>query len=235
MEPDEGPHREDRKFLGKRSRTTQHENQTEGFPQHIPLPDPHAFRVASSEDENPRKRPRFTADGLDRDLHDQFRVHAPHRRTTLGELPPEILQHIFTFLTPKSLGRLICINRCFRSLLDPVIPLPPASGQGRCLTLRGQEYVWATSRKRFLHGFPKPMLGMGELQMWRLIQGRPCEFCGKVPRYMQETVTTSPWEAGPGPLNVRTIWPFHIRSCGRCLEERIVKVRHLIALECVRG
>jgi hypothetical protein len=224
MEPNEGPHRGDGKSLGKRSRTTRHENQTRGLSQHMPLPGPHAFHIASIEGENPRKRPRFTADAFDRDLHDQFRVNEPHQRTTLGDLPPEILQRIFTFLPPMSLGRLICVNRYFRSLVDPAIPLPPASGQVRYLNPRSQELVWATSRKRFLHGFPKPMLGMGELQMWRLVQGRSCQFCGRLSRTTQETASTSPWEAGPGPLNVRTIWPFRIRSCGRCLEDRIVKV-----------
>ncbi|KAI1618537.1 hypothetical protein EDD37DRAFT_270593 [Exophiala viscosa] len=228
MEPEEGPHPADGRSVGKRRWTSEFEDQTYGISQHVPSSDSHSLHIASTRDGTTRKRPKVAAEVYEREPHDQIRSDEPRGRATLGKLPPEILQHICTFLHPISLGRMICVNRHIRSLLDPAVPLPPSSSQIRYLKLRSQESVWATSRKRFLHGFPKPMHDMGELQMWRLIRRRACQFCGKLSRKREETASTSPWEAGPGPENVRTIWPFRIMSCGRCLGDRIVKETELL-------
>ncbi|KIX01805.1 uncharacterized protein Z518_09532 [Rhinocladiella mackenziei CBS 650.93] len=147
---------------------------------------------------------------------------------TLVDLPHEILQHIFTFVDPVSLGRLIRVNRSFRSLLDPTTSLPQASGQVKHLTIRSQDLIWATSRKTFLQGFPKPMDDMTELEMWRLVRGRFCQYCGKKTRKGDQSLISSPWTAGPGPETIRTIWPFRVKSCGSCLEPRLIKETELL-------
>ncbi|OCT49171.1 hypothetical protein CLCR_04829 [Cladophialophora carrionii] len=144
---------------------------------------------------------------------------------TLMDLPPEILQYVFTFADPITLGRLICVNRTFRSLLDPTCPLPPKSASSKIkhLSIQKQDSIWTNSRKTFLHGFPKPMDAMTELDMWRLVRGHSCQYCGKRATQQLSYSTSNPWNAGPGLDNVRSIWPFRVRSCGRCLQPRLVK------------
>ena len=142
-------------------------------------------------------------------------------------LPPEILQHIFSFVDPVSLGRLLVINRLFNALLDPSRSLPAESATARIVHMRPQDDLWAFSRRRkFMSTYPRPMENMSELELWKLIRGTTCQFCGKTPKQRLTLVAmaTSPWNAGPGPEGVRAIWPFRCRSCGPCLEERIVKV-----------
>ena len=146
---------------------------------------------------------------------------------TLADLPPQILQHIFTFIGPIALGRLICVNGLFRSLLDPACALPqrPVSGQPGRLALRTQNSIWSASRKAFFPGFLRPMENMTEMEMWRLIRGSSCQFCGKKATEPVSFSTSDLWQAGPGLDNVRPIWPFRTRLCGRCLEPRLIKVR----------
>ncbi|KEF59041.1 uncharacterized protein A1O9_03884 [Exophiala aquamarina CBS 119918] len=151
-----------------------------------------------------------------------------HDHLSLPDLPHEILQHVFSFVDPISLGRLMCVNRPFRILLDPAMPLPQPSGQVKSLSMRRQDQVWATSRKNFLPGFPKPMEGATELDMWKLIRGHACQFCGMRPLIAPPTPGSSPWNAGPASNGVRPIWPFRIRSCGSCLEQKIIKESELL-------
>lgn len=141
------------------------------------------------------------------------------------DLPVEILQHIFSFVSPLSLGRLLLTCRMFNALLDPTKPLPPASTSPPSgLTLQSQNDVWTQVRRNIAADHPRPMDDMTELEMWRLIRGSSCEFCSKKTKTKVPLLATSPWNAGPGPEGVRAIWPFRRRTCGPCLECRIVKV-----------
>ncbi|EXJ86947.1 hypothetical protein A1O3_03901 [Capronia epimyces CBS 606.96] len=150
-------------------------------------------------------------------------------KSRLGDLSIEILQHIFTFVDPISLGRLIRVNRSFRSLIDPAVSLPQASGQVKHLTIRSQDLIWTISRKTFIQGFPKPMNAMNEIEMWRLALGRRCQYCNRKARQGEPSLPRlSPWNAGPGMENVRTIWPFRVRCCGKCLEPRLIKETDLL-------
>lgn len=147
------------------------------------------------------------------------------RHLTLQDLPSEILQHVFTFVDPISLGRLLSVNHTFRSLVDPACPLPQrSSNQPKLLPLRRQDLIWAMSRKTFFLGFPKPMERMTELDMWRLVWGSSCQYCGKKPTESQPFSPPEPWNSGPGVEGVRPIWPFRVRSCGSCLHPRLIKV-----------
>jgi hypothetical protein len=144
--------------------------------------------------------------------------------TEATTLPPEILQHIFSFVDPISLARLLLVNKLFNNLVDPTKSLPVASSSAGSLHLRPQNDLWAVSRRAFFPGHPRPMEDMTEIAMWSLIRGVSCQFCGNTPKDKIPLVATSAWNAGPGPDGVRIIWPFRCRCCGPCLESRIVKV-----------
>ena len=147
-------------------------------------------------------------------------------------LPPEVLQHIFSFVDPVSLGRLLFVNRMCNALVDPAKPLPSASTNPTTLRLRPQDDLWSSSRKNFMSTYSRPIAFMTEIEMWRLIRGTICQFCGKKPknRIPLLAMATSPWNAGPGPEGVRAIWPFKCLSCGPCLESRIIKVAYVGAI-----
>ena len=155
-------------------------------------------------------------------------VQPTETRTNLasGEtvLPPVVLQHAFSFLDPISISRLMSVSRLFNVLLDPRKPLPVSSTTGR-LRLRNQNDIWSISRRAFLSAFPRPMDDMTEPDMWKLIRGISCQFCGRKPKGKAPLLANSPWSSGPGPEGVRAIWPFRVRACGSCLESRLVKVK----------
>ena len=161
-----------------------------------------------------------------------FQIHRPSlgrdQDSSVTDLPPEILQHVFSYVDPISLGRLLFVNRLFNVLLDPVKPLPPTSVSTKVLHLKPQNDIWISARRTYMSTCPRPMEDMSELEMWRLIHGTRCQFCSRTPknRFPPLTKAASLWSSGPGPEGVRTIWPFRCRSCGPCLEVRIVKVEY---------
>ncbi|KAL2391480.1 hypothetical protein RJ035_000229 [Blastomyces gilchristii] len=143
-------------------------------------------------------------------------------------LPGEIWQHIFTFLPPTTLGRLLCVNKTFRSLLTPSeaeLPgFPQASG---LLKYLNPNSIWSVSRRAFHPGMPRPMSFLTELEMWNLISGSNCQLCGKLSSCSSLTDSTI-WEAGPGLDGVSIIWPFGIRSCGECIQVKSEKEMDLL-------
>jgi hypothetical protein len=166
-------------------------------------------------------------------LHDlspasDLTIAQPASRTkvpsTLSELPTELLQHIFTFVPPLFLGRLLRVNRLINTLLDPRKVLPQAHhGSQGPLSLQDQDQVWSVARKRFVPGMPRPLSSVSELELWKLLLSSSCQFCAKRPT-AEPPSASSPWGSGPGPDSVRIIWPFAVRSCGSCLSTRLVKV-----------
>ena len=144
--------------------------------------------------------------------------------SSLSELPPELLQHIFTFVPPLFLGRLLRVNRLINALLDPGKVLPRAHyDHPPALPLQDQDQVWSVSRKRFIPSMPRPLASVSELELWNLLLGGSCHYCGKKSAADLPS-SSSPWSSGPGPDSVRIIWPFAARSCGSCLSKRLVKV-----------
>ncbi|OAX80779.1 hypothetical protein ACJ72_04881 [Emergomyces africanus] len=143
-------------------------------------------------------------------------------------LPGEIWQHIFTFLPPASLGRVLCANKTFRSLLTPsdaeASIFPQTSG---LLKYLNPNSIWSVSRRAFHPGMPRPLSCLTELEMWKLIYGSNCQFCGKTSS-CSPPADSAPWEAGPGPDGVRIIWPFGIRSCGECIKIKSEKEMDLL-------
>lgn len=143
----------------------------------------------------------------------------------LSALPAVLWQHIFCFVPPVFLGRLLCVNHAFNSYLTPgndrevPVSLPRSIMQ----PLRA-EAIWVASRRRFAPGLPRPIHGLQELNMWRLLRGRKCQICGLVQNPMPVTNSENPWESGPGEFGVRVVWPFGLRCCGSCLQSVSKKV-----------
>ncbi|KAL8690691.1 MAG: hypothetical protein Q9218_003918 [Villophora microphyllina] len=105
-------------------------------------------------------------------------------------LPPELWHHIFRYVPPVFLGRLLRVNHAFHSYLaDSRTENKPVVGSAlRRGTLQplDAEAIWAASRKRFAPGLPKPLHGFKELDMWRLLRGRICQLCGRTKDTGQE-------------------------------------------------
>ncbi|KAL8766723.1 MAG: hypothetical protein Q9209_006592 [Squamulea sp. 1 TL-2023] len=100
-------------------------------------------------------------------------------------LPAELWHHVFRFVPPVFLGRLLRVNKAFHSYLTPETTQSKqmeVSFHG-CVRPLDAESIWAASRKRFAPGLPKPLRDLNELDMWRLLRGRACQLCGqcKVP------------------------------------------------------
>ena len=147
-------------------------------------------------------------------------------RTQSSDLPDEIWQHIFSFVPPVFLGRLLSVNRVFHACLTKATTKrsDESPTSHKAVKAVSANSVWASSRKRFAPGLPKPLHGLDELDMWRLLRGRLCQICGEVKNQNYATSADSPLESGPGDKGVRILWPFGIRTCGSCLQERSEKV-----------
>lgn len=141
-------------------------------------------------------------------------------------LPPEIWHHIFTFCPPRSLGRLLLVNRLFNVYLCPSSSIrrdrPQALSSGRLSPLQPNS-IWQASRRRFWPNMPSPLQGKTELDMWQLSCSTSCQHCGRQGP-AQEQGSSDPWHSGPGKDGVAIIWPFATRSCGTCLLVNSIKV-----------
>jgi hypothetical protein len=175
--------------------------------------------------EFPHKRTKFQDSSSSHDLSTNQAESDARPVGIAARLPPEVWQHVFSFVPCLFLGRLLRVNRAFNRLLDPSKALPQVQGLSNGhLRLQSQEHVWSVARRLFHPGMPRPLLSMSELNMWNLIRVRSCQFCGRKPS-SGSTLPPSPWSSGPGPEGVRIIWPFGVRSCGSCLSARLMKVR----------
>ena len=141
-------------------------------------------------------------------------------------LPAALWQHVLCFVPPVSLGRMLCVNRAFNTYLTPgrieedPLPLPNSIVQ----PLQA-ETIWLISRRRFCSGIPRPIHGLTELDMWKLLKGRDCQICHIVRDDTTPIVDPqNPWESGPGNTGFKVVWPFGLRCCGRCLRENTQKV-----------
>lgn len=142
-----------------------------------------------------------------------------------SKLPREIWQHIFTFLPPVSLGRVLQVNRTFKALLTTGQPELP-SGRATLGSLKyvNPIHIWSISRKSFHSSMPRPLSPLSEMDMWKLIRGSSCQFCNKAGSV--QSPETPPFESGPGENGVRIIWPLAVRSCGDCLKANCDTVSH---------
>ncbi|KAL9595283.1 MAG: hypothetical protein Q9219_006536 [cf. Caloplaca sp. 3 TL-2023] len=118
----------------------------------------------------------------------------------VGPLSPELWHHVFRFVPPVFLGRLLRVNRAFLSYLtcNPNRPKPAVDRSYTGLRPLDADTIWAASRKRFAPGLPKPLRGLQELDMWRLLRGRNCQLCGMTKNSGAVSGVENPWETGPG-------------------------------------
>ncbi|KZM26326.1 hypothetical protein ST47_g2546 [Ascochyta rabiei] len=149
---------------------------------------------------------------------------SPSLSTSLGlcaGLPPAVWQHIFSFCSLADLGRLIQVNRPFRSYLSDVSNVSLSKPEHGCLHLLKSEALWASARNAFNSNAPKPLPGLTELHMWQLVWSKRCQFCNKLDSSVSLPGSAEKlWQQGPGEAGVRTIWPFAIRACGPCLMQQ---------------
>lgn len=155
----------------------------------------------------------------------------PVPESGLMSMPAGVVQTIFSYLDPATLGRLICVNRRFQALLDPKLPLPSDqifryeyndhSFQMDLCPVRSQDSIWTISRRRYAPSMPKPVEGLSERELFALAFGTLCQLCGhKSPRGSRKFT----WHPVRGESSVCTLWPFKIRSCMQCLVPRLKKV-----------
>ncbi len=147
-------------------------------------------------------------------------------------LPAELWQYIFCFVPPVSLGRLLRVNRAFNACLtldqaNESHPEPSLLSQVKPMSAQS---IWTASRKRFCPGLPKPLRGLQDLDMWRLLRGRNCQICGDNKVLSFNSKLESPWDSGPGDKGVKVIWPFGVRCCGHCLQTSCEKVSPTVQL-----
>lgn len=139
-------------------------------------------------------------------------------------LPAALWQHVLCHVPPVALGRMLSVNHAFNTYLTPggiedPMPLPYSTVQ----PLKA-ETIWAISRRRFCPGLPRPIHGLNELAMWKLLMGNGCQICEQIKLVTPVANLQDPWESGPGDTGIRIVWPFGLRCCGRCLQENTQKV-----------
>jgi len=142
-------------------------------------------------------------------------------------LPAQIWSKIFMFLPPQDLGQLLQVNRTFHDYLEAT-KKPHAShdeGDGHILDTADSERIWKTSRRRYYHHLPRPLYGNSELDMWKLIGGRGCQFCAQKAdsKVRPGHQTNSPIQEPVG-QGIRIFWPLAIRCCTICLSNETFTV-----------
>lgn len=158
------------------------------------------------------------------DVYQQYWTPEGHLFQDRSLLPAEIWHHIFTFTPPRVLGQLLQVNKKFHAYLDPsssensIVPLSNSTAP-----LLKPDAIWQTSRRLFRPAIPPPLMGMSELDMWRLACCVSCQFCGKK-RQPSHIPQMDQWHPGPGQNGVIPIWSFAVRTCGPCLQQRTSKV-----------
>lgn len=164
-------------------------------------------------------------------------VHEPSKKPKLScgaeHVGVDVWQNIFLHLSPANLARCQRVCKTFNLCLTAVESDEPKKSRKKNEktqpTLRkiDSNKIWANARKMWMPNMPRPLAGLTELQMLQLIGGRRCQFCQREPVL---SASTSVFDSGPGPDGMRVIWPFHIRTCGTCLQDKISNVRaHLPA------
>ena len=154
--------------------------------------------------------------------------HSPQAVTprVLPSLSESLWQHVFGYVPPVFLGRLLRISRSFNAYLSTAkgSQMEPFSPSGQEAEPSAAEKVWIASRKRFCPGLPKPLHGLHELDMWRLLRGTRCQICDRYKRHVYTSDLDNSWEKGPECDGQRFVWPFGIRCCSPCLRKSCEKV-----------
>ncbi|KAI0140165.1 hypothetical protein F4776DRAFT_615758 [Hypoxylon sp. NC0597] len=139
-------------------------------------------------------------------------------------LPPEIWHRILSFVPPRALANLLCINKLFNVYLDPSsryqCKFPPSPSR-TSIPLLKSDAIWQLSRRRFWPRMPAPLQQKTELDMWRLACGKRCQICGIADMASLDSSDTRHCKSQP-------VWAFAIRSCGSCLVEKTISEVNLL-------
>lgn len=143
------------------------------------------------------------------------------------QLPAETWHHVFTFVPPRTLGNLLRVNKLFNTYLDPsslVKVLRPNSSTLRfSLSPLKPDAIWRISRRAFWPPMPSPLIDRTELDMWRIVCSRKCQFCLTTDESGSEKGNDA-WNRGPGAKGVSPVFPFFISTCGSCIASKSTKV-----------
>lgn len=145
--------------------------------------------------------------------------------TDRSKLAVEVWQHIFTFCPPRTLGRLLKVNRLFNVYLDPSSQVQcerPHPLSKTAVPVLQPNSIWQASRRRFWPGMAIPLQDKTELYMWQLSCSSSCQHCGST--LPLQTDPSDAWQYGPGKDGIAIVWPFATRSCGSCLLTNSIKV-----------
>ncbi|KAK5117668.1 hypothetical protein LTR62_005091 [Meristemomyces frigidus] len=140
------------------------------------------------------------------------------------KLPTELWQQVFLRLTPAILCRLLSVSKKFNHILTGIVDqvAAPKKKLQKASTVRviDSDTIFKEARQKFMPNMPRPPFDLTELDMLKLLGGKDCQFCGRLPLSVP---ATSPFNAGPGHTGVRVIWPFAVRTCGPCWDANTIK------------
>ncbi|OTA51939.1 hypothetical protein K449DRAFT_441084 [Hypoxylon sp. EC38] len=140
-------------------------------------------------------------------------------------LPPEIWHRILSFVPPRALANLLCVNKLFNVYVDPSsryqCKFPPSPSRSS-ITLLKSDVIWQLSRRRFWPRMPAPLQQKTELDMWRLACGKRCQICGKADSASLDSSDDKRH------CKSQPVWAFAIRTCGSCLVEKTISEVNLL-------
>lgn len=134
----------------------------------------------------------------------------------MDKVPDSVLQRMFMLLPPAMLFRCNRVCRRFKHVLEEYknVPVRGRSRRDPAAHLVDSEVVWISSRRLTYPFLPRPLPGFSEAQMLRLVTQQTCQNCKTRFPHVKATHALN---GGPGTHGVRTIWPFRLAVCGRCL------------------
>lgn len=131
-------------------------------------------------------------------------------------IPLEVWQHIFSYVTPRTLGSLLSVCRTFNACLTAALQ-DLAHDENGILSTEAPDDIWAKSRRLHHPDMPDPLAGCSELEMWSLVRTATCSLC-RSPQDPSGNVQ-------PEDSHVASvIWPFALRLCVSCIRKNTVNV-----------
>ncbi|KAF2769460.1 hypothetical protein EJ03DRAFT_327310 [Teratosphaeria nubilosa] len=154
-------------------------------------------------------------------LSEMFKPAPDARPSPAERLPVQLWQQVFLRLSPGVLSRCLRVSKTFnRYLTTTQAESTTSKKDAKKIRVLDSDTIWAEARKAYFPNMPRPLLQHTELQMLQLLGGKACQFCTRVPL---PVLASNPYNAGPGPDGLRVIWPFRIRACGPCWEQRTIR------------